>query len=171
MTPAAEVRILTILAFLVTVIVAIWIGGSVTVDALVVPSLFDLLSREQAGDVGGAFFQRWNFAECLLGAAAVLLAFAMGMAGWRTRRRHLTGTGLLLVMTLIALVFLLVLTPAMDKKWESLKELGVNVNDPEDTGQEREAFRSLHRLYAMLDVLKILGGFAVFWLLAGRKPQ
>lgn len=169
MSPAAEARILTVLAFLVTAILSVWIGGSVIVDSLVVPTAFESLPREDAADVGRAIFHRFNFAECLLGAAAVLLSFAMGRIGWGTKRRHLTATVVLNAMTVIALVYLLVLTPAIVDRLEELRDAGVNLDDETQMPPERVALRQVHAAYGALEVLKVLGGVAVLWLLASRK--
>ena len=169
MTETAETRVRTLLVFLVTLFLAVWIGGSLVVDAMVIPSIFGLLPRVDAIDVGQAVFQRFNFLESLLGAATLLLAFALGRTGWGTRRRHLAATLVLLGMTLLSLVFLLGLTPAIIAKVQALRAAGVDLTGTDDMPPDRRALGTIHTIYAVLDLLKIVGGAVVFWLLAGRK--
>ena len=169
MTETAETRVRTLLVFLVTLFLAVWIGGTLVVDALVVPSVFGLLPRADAVDLGQAVFQRFNFLESLLCAASLLLAFALGRTGWGTRKRHMGATLLLLGMTLLSLVFLLGLTPMIVAKVEALRASGVDLNNRDEMPPEREALRTIHTVYAGLDFLKIVAGAVVFWLLAGRR--
>ncbi len=171
MVDTGKARLRNLLAFLLTGILAVWVGGSIVVDALVVPSAFRHLPRKYAVEIGQVLFHRFNYVECLLGIAAVLLSFAIARQGWRTVRAHRTATGLVLFMTLVALAFLLLLTPAIASKVETLTDRGIDWGNPRMMPPERAALRTLHTIYGALDLLKIAAGVGVFWLLAKRGPR
>jgi uncharacterized membrane protein len=171
MTPTTAARRHDLLAFLLTVCVAVWIGGGILVVAVVLPTAFDasVLPRNHAAEFGSALFPRMNLLEGGVGAAAVLLSAFLGCAGWGTARRHRLATGLVLLMTLIVVVFLLLLTPAIVAKIEKLLDDGVDLSDPDRRPPERVQLGRLHRIYAILDVVKLLAGVTVLWLLASRR--
>lgn len=160
-----------ILAFLLTVIVAVWVGGSVIVDVTVIPSAFDHLARRDAAEVGATIFSKMNRQEGILGVAALLIAFGMGREAWGTQRRFVLATSLLLAMTAVAVAFLIFFTPALVEKWEAVLHSGVNVEDTSAMTEERTALRALHTVYGVLDVLKILAGTWVLFLIATRRPR
>lgn len=157
------------LAFLLTAILAVWVGGSVAVDAAVVPGAFRILERDDAVKLGVRLFATFNFVECILGAVAVPLALVFGLRGWGSRIRHRAATGILLGMTLLAVTFLLILTPAITGRVEELQQTGFDFSDETAMPTARRSLRALHTLYAALDATKILAGFAVLWLLATRR--
>ena len=171
MTRKRNPRLEGLSAFALTSMLAVWVGGSIVIDAAVVPTVFEQLPRQQAADLGGILFYRWNFAESILGILTVFLATAMGRAAWGTPRRHVTATAILSAMTLVVLAFLLALTPAITSKIETLKTMAVDLADRTAMPPERQAMHTLHTLYAALDVAKILAGLAVIYLLATRRPR
>ena len=132
MTDDVHPRAQPVLAFLLTIAMAIWVGGSVMVDFAVVPTVFDQLSRRDAGDVGIVLFAKINRLESVLGAASILLAFAMGRSAWGTRTRHITATSLVVGMTVIAVIFLVFFTPAIGHRWTELVSSGVDLRNPAD---------------------------------------
>jgi uncharacterized membrane protein len=157
------------LAFLLTAILAVWVGGSVAVDTAVVPGAFRILDRNEAVEFGTRLFRTLNFTESILGAVAVPIALLLGLRGWGSLTRHRAATGILLGMTLVAVLFLLVLTPAITGKVDQLRAMLIDFEDETAMPPEREAIRSMHTLYAALDGVKILAGFTVLWLLATRR--
>ena len=171
MTDDVHPRAQPVLAFLLTIAMAIWVGGSIMVDFAVVPTVFDQLSRRDAGDVGIVLFAKINHLESVLGAASILLAFAMGRSAWGTRTRHITATSLVVGMTVIAVIFLVLFTPAIGHRWTELVSSGVDLQDPADRPPARAELRTLHTIYAGFDVLKILAGIGILWLLATRRQR
>lgn len=171
MTADEHPRAQPILAFLLTIAVAIWVGGSLIVDFAVVPTVFEHLGRRDAGNVGVVLFARMNRLEGLLGAASVLLAAAMGRTAWGGRTRHITATALVVGMTVVAVMFLVYFTPAIVHRWTELVSTGMDLENLDNQPPARAELRTLHRVYAGLDVLKILAGVAVLWLLATRRQR
>jgi len=166
-------RRLDLLAFLLTVCMCIWIGGGVVVGTVAVPTVFDreVLPRDHAADLGAALFPKMNMLEGVIGAVAVLLSAFLGRAGWGTARRHAAATVLVLSMTLLVMVFLLFLTPAIVAGVERLRADGIDLNDVTRMSPEREGMRTLHRIYVGLDLAKLAAGFVVLWLLASRRSR
>jgi Domain of unknown function (DUF4149) len=160
-----------LLAFLLTLFLAVWVGGSILTDLILIPGAFRTIPREHAMVFGAAAFAHVNLLECLLGAASVLIAFVFGRAGWGTLRRHWTATFLLLGMTAFSLLFLLYLTPYITSKAEALLKMGIDLDDLTIIPPEREDLHTAHMIYALLDGLKIAAGVAVLWLLSSRRNQ
>lgn len=160
-----------LLAFVLMLSLGIWIGGSVAVAAIAVPTAFDraVMSRDYAADFGAALFPKVNLMEGVLGAVGILTAGLMGRTGWGTKIRHRTATALLMAMTALVLVFLFVLTPAISARVEELRAAGIDLDDMTRMPPERETLRTMHTTYVGLDVAKILAGVAVLWLLATRQ--
>lgn len=171
MNPIDHQRTRLVVAAALNLVLAVWVGGSVAVDAIVVPIGLEALPRMRFVEFGGALFHRLNFVECIFGAVGALLAFSLGRVGWGTRLRHLFATGALFGMTLLVLFFLLYLTPAMLDRVHDLVGMGVDFTNPADMPPERAAFRTFHAVYSALDVAKILTGGAVLWLLATRPGR
>jgi hypothetical protein len=171
MVPRASQRQEDLAAFGLTLILAVWIGGSAVVDAAVVPSAFEMLPRGEAADLGATLFHRWNFVEGIAGILTVFLATTMGRGAWGSPRRHMTATAILLAMTLLVLGFLFLLTPAITSRLTELKEANVDLANPQAMPPTRREMHTLHTIYAALDVAKILAGFTVMWLLATKRPR
>lgn len=171
MNPIDHQRSRLTAAAALNLLLAVWVGGSVIVDAVVVPVGLDVLPRMRFVEFGGGLFHRLNFVECILGAVGALLAFSIGRVGWGTRLRHLFATGALFAMTLLVLIFLLYLTPAMLDRVHELVRMGVDFTNPADMPPERVSFRTFHAVYSVLDVAKTLAGGAVLWLLATRPGR
>jgi len=173
MVTPPRARHLDVMAFLLTVCIGVWIGGGIVVGAVALPTAFDpsVLPRDRAADYGVALFPKLNLFEGVLGAIAVLLAAFLGRAGWGTARRHRIATGSVLLMTAIVVVFLLFLTPAIVAKTEQLRADGVDLSDRADMPPDRVLLGRLHGAYAGLDLLKLLSGVVVLWLLASRRRR
>ena len=160
-----------LLAFGLTTCLAVWVGGSVLTDLVLIPSAFKVLPREQAVGFGAEAYRQLNLVESMLGAAMALMAFAFGLPGWGTRRRSIIAMGLTFAMMLCALVFLLYLTPTITAKAEALIHAGVDLDDPTAMPPERVQLRSIHLVYALLDGLKISAGVALLYLLSTRPSR
>jgi uncharacterized membrane protein len=69
--------------FLYQIGLAIWIGGSIALGALVAPALFKALPRQQAGAIFGPTLRR--FARLRIGALIlIILGAAAKYIGWET---------------------------------------------------------------------------------------
>jgi len=102
-------------AKLVTFSLALWVGGSLVLDFVVMPSLMEMGMMESPSFASAGFltFERFNHLE-LLAAAAVLtgvLAIAFGDRGFGPQTRRAIGFSCLLLA--IAGIYTYVLTPQM----------------------------------------------------------
>jgi len=74
-------------------------------------------------------------------------------------------------MTLLVMVFLLFLTPSIVNSIQQIRADGIDLNDTTRMTPERERMGLMHRIYAGLDLLKIVAGVGVLWLLASRRSR
>ncbi len=173
MPPPRKEKLTTrrLLAFGLTTCFAVWVGGSVMTDVVMIPIAFRVLPREQAIIFGAEAFRQLNIIESMLGAATVLMTFAFGRPGFGTRRRSIVALCLNLAMTLCALIFLLYLTPYITARAEALVHAGVDLDDLTFMPPDRVKLRDIHIVYALLDGLKISAGVALLWLLSTRRSR
>ena len=167
MKPSRHVR--HVLLFFFTLFTAVWVGGSILTDLVLIPGAFRSLARNDAIAFGADAFGRVNFLECILGASAILIAFALGRSGWGTPARHRLAVSLACSMTAISLAFLLFLTPAIIYRVKELLASGFDFADLGENPPERASLRTIHHVYVALDAAKILCGIGLFWLLASRS--
>ena len=121
-----------------------------TLQKLGQPAARDLL-RYLSSELNRLYFQMWNVAQLVLGAAA----------WWLVRpRKDAAGKGIL-AMLAIALLMLVYLTPAIVSLG---RELDFVPRDPAPPGMSR--FWVLHAAYTSLEMLKLVAGLVVAWLLA-----
>jgi uncharacterized membrane protein len=144
----------------------VWVGGLITLGAIVAPSAFDVLGsagaagRQQAGMVFGEIFRRFHLATYGCGAVIVVSLVTRAILGPRPRRFAIRLS--IAAIMIAATVWLgVVVAPQIAA---AQREIGVSVTTlpPEDS--RRQAFEHLHRLSSRLELVPFLGGLVLlFW--------
>ncbi len=125
---------------------ALWIGGTVALGALVAPALFKALPRHQAGAIFGPTLRR--FARLRIVALIVVLAgAAMKYFGWETR----AATPWIVVRwaAIAYLAFSVVYEVAYLERALEIRRVELTPDLPDDDPRRR-AFNALHRRAEML---------------------
>ncbi len=119
---------------------ALWIGGTLALGALVAPALFRALPRIQAGGIFGATLRR--FARVRLGALVVIvIAAAVKYAAWERGAGLWIGVrwAALTVMAFSVLYEIAILEPGLEAR-----RVHLTPEMPEEHPQRRE-FQVLHK--------------------------
>jgi uncharacterized membrane protein len=137
-------------AVLRTLAVALWIGGMAALDFVDAPLRFatPALSRNQAVALGQAVFARFNRIEVACGIVALAAAVVARSARWTVAVTAL--------MLLLAIVQTFYLTPEITRLAAGLDFVNRTPGDP-----RYAAIRSLHGIYAMVEIAVFAGGVAV----------
>ncbi len=138
---------------------ALWIGGMVTLGALVAPAVFDNVKPVQmAGDAMSLVFRKFNGG--LVYICLVLVAAGFTGKTFLTRRRdrfHWIEGGFITVMILIGLYIGAILGPKM----QDLRQ--IRSHDPSNTGAV-VAFDRGHRLSERLFTLNLILGLGALFM-------
>ena len=108
----------------------VWVGGMITLGALVAPTIFDLVKPiEMAGDAMSLVFRKFNGGLVYICIAMVTIGYVgkLILTSRMYRSRFIEG-GLLLVMIVIGIYIGVVLGPRM----QELRE--IRSHDPSNTG-------------------------------------
>ena len=142
-----------------TLAVALWVGGMAALDFVDAPLRFatPALSRNQAVALGQAVFARFNQIEVACGVVALAAAVAARSARWTV--------AVTAVMLTLAAVQTFHLTPEITRLAAGLDFVTRTPGDP-----RYAAIRSLHGLYAVVELAVFAGGIAVLacWALPRR---
>lgn len=136
-----------ILARLAGLLIAFWAGSLWTVCGLVAPTLFRVLdSRQQAGQVAGAFFQALTW----IGVAVATVLLALNLAGRLTLPggRPFSGRALILISAGLPLAAHLALRPLMDQA---------------RAAGDMARFGTLHGVAGICFLLACLGAALLLW--------
>ena len=137
---------------------SLWVGGMITVGALVAPIIFDYVKPiEMAGDAMSMIFRRFNGGVVY----GCIILVVIGFTGkfflmTRSRSRWIEG-GLLLFMVLMGVYIGAVLGPRM----QDLRE--IRLSDPSNTGAVVEFDRG-HRFSERLFTFNLILGIAVLFM-------
>jgi uncharacterized membrane protein len=147
-------------AVLRTLAVALWIGGMAALDFVDAPLRFatPALSRNQAVVLGQAIFVRFNRIEVVCGIVALAAAAAARSARWTV-----VVTALMLALVLVQTVYL---TPEITRLATGLDFVNRTPGDP-----RYAAIRSLHSIYAAVEIAVFAGGIAVLARWALVRPR
>jgi uncharacterized membrane protein len=143
-----------------TLAVALWVGGMAALDFIDAPLRFATpgISRNQAVALGQAVFSRFNRVELALGIVALAAAAPARSARWT-----IVVAALMLALAAVQTFYL---TPEITRLAAGLDFVNRTPGDP-----RYAAIRSLHNLYAALEIAVFAGGIAVLigWTV-GRRP-
>jgi hypothetical protein len=144
----------------------VWVGGLVTLGAVVAPATFDVLGaagdagRQQAGTVFGEIFRRFHLIT--YGCAAILLIslFTRAILGPRPRRFAIR-VSIAAIMLAASSWVGLVIAPQIAA---AQREIGGSIDSLPAGDPRRDAFRRLHSVSGRLEFIPFLGGLALlFW--------
>jgi hypothetical protein len=112
--------------------------------------------RYLSSELNRLYFRIWNVTQLVLG----------GVALWLIRRAGPLGPARLGVLAMLAIVLLMLayLTPAIVSLG---RELDFVPRDPEPPGMSR--FWILHAAYTTLEMVKLLAGAGVTWVIAASR--
>ena len=137
-------------AQIITLSLALWVGGSLVLDFVVMPSLMDagMMTSPDFATAGFVTFERFNHLELLAAAATLtgVLAISKHNHGFGTATRSATVlAGLLLAITLL---YTYLLTPQMSA-------LGLNLNLFDPQVVIPSGMNAMHVSYWSLEAVKL----------------
>lgn len=146
---------------------AIWLGGSLVVDLLVVPSLSATGMIAEPGFIraGHLLFSIFNHVEMLLAGLVLSGCFFLHQEGFFSRHGQRFSRIFALVLLAIAIIYTYALTPA-------ITDLGFDMASFTSTGEMPGAMMPLHWLYWSLELVKLsLGVTLVRWCYHGVMAE
>lgn len=150
---------------IVMVVLALWLGATLAVDFLAIPSVFkNVTNLAEAGKVGMAVFGKFNVIEVVY---ALLSLFFLLVITLRNRSRfNIFLLSLTLVLTAIALSYLFYFTPELARVTFAKNE----TFGPEMRAALESELYFLHSLYIKLDGLKMFL-IVIALIMLGRKGE
>lgn len=152
------------LRFVALVALVVWIGGLVTLGALVAPTAFDVVEarhiesgRMLVGYLFGAMFERFHLVAYAAGAALLASLVARRLLGPKPVHFGVR-VGILSVMLAVTLYSGLVLTDAVER---TQAELGVPSSTLPEGDPGRVRFEWLHGLSVALVIVTVAGGLVL----------
>ena len=143
-------------------ILTLWVGGIITVDYIVTPTLFATLSDSQvAGMVAGALFRVEGIISMILSVGLIVFANLLVKRGCG---RYKNIRWYLLAMLICSVISAFVLEPMMD----SLREEALSHGFPVMLSPLAQAFSRLHIFASIVYLLQSLIGLVLLWRLS--KP-
>ena len=143
-------------------ILTLWVGGIITVDYIVTPTLFATLSDSQvAGMVAGALFRVEGIISMILSVGLIVFANLLVKRGCG---RYKNIRWYLLSMLICSVISAFVLEPMMD----SLREEALSHGFPVMLSPLAQAFSRLHIFASIVYLLQSLIGLVLLWRLG--KP-
>jgi hypothetical protein len=143
-------------------ILTLWVGGIITVDYIVTPTLFATLSDSQvAGMVAGALFRVEGIISMILSVGLIVFANLLVKRGCG---RYKNIRWYLLAMLVCSVISAFVLEPMMD----SLREEALSHGFPVMLSPLAETFSRLHTFASSVYLLQSLIGLVLLWRLS--KP-
>ena len=133
-------------------VLALWFGGSVLLDFVVMPALYvtGMMDATNFASAGESLFLTFNNLEIILGAIALAAVFAHRQEPDMEAHRSLGGVGLPLAILGIAFVYRYWLTPQMAGMGASLDLLNPDIAMSAD-------MMTMHASYWLLEGLKLTG--------------
>jgi uncharacterized membrane protein len=137
----------------------LWIGGMVTLGALVAPAVFDMVKPvEMAGDAMSMVFRKFNGGLVYLCILLVVVGFTGKLfLASRGERSRWVEAGMLIGMILIGLYIGVVLGPRM----QELRQ--IRISDPSNTGAVVQFDRD-HRFSERLFTLNLILGLGALFM-------
>jgi hypothetical protein len=144
----------------------VWVGGLITLGAVVASSAFDVLGatgaagRQQAGTLFGEILRRFHLITYGCGAIVVLSLFARAILGPRPRRFAIR-ISIAAVMLAASAWLGIVIAPQIA---QAQHDIGAPIASLPSNDPRRQAFERFHVLSARLEMVPFIGGLVLlFW--------
>ncbi len=150
---------LNILKFIHLLSIVIWVGMLVFFSFFVAPSIFRMLPKELAGDLIGDIFPRYWLIGYIAGVSALLSLIIIS-----SMEKAFPAASILLLTVMTAITFYSGL--AVASKAREIKMKIRAVNDPVEKEALTKDFRKLHRKSATLNIIVIVTGIVLIFIMA-----
>jgi uncharacterized protein DUF4149 len=144
----------------------VWVGGLITLGAVVASSAFDVLGgagaagRQQAGALFGEILRRFHLITYGCGGVILISLMTRAILGPRPRRFAIR-MSIAAVMLAASAWLGLIVAPDMTR---AQREIGAPVTSLPANDAHRQAFERLHLLSTRLELVPFLGGLVLlFW--------
>jgi hypothetical protein len=144
---------------IVILTLGLWLGGSLLLDWVIMPSLYVSGMMTQPGFISAGYLMFWNFNRIELFSAALVLTGILALGKSQSYHAHLAWKAAILssLLLAIALINTYFLTPNMCA-------VGMPLNVFESIEAIPTAMSQLHAGYWMLEVAKfVVGGTLLSW--------
>lgn len=153
---------MVIISFIHHLSLVTWIGGMIFLVVIGAPSIFKVLPRDAAGDVLGDIFPKYWIMGYICGIASLVTIVIMSGTGTGTEQFYPWGRISLLTFMTVLTFYLGLVSAARARKLRL--QIRANV-DTSMTQTLQKKFRSIHRFSVILNVLVLLAGLAVIFLM------
>lgn len=141
---------------IVTLTLGFWLGGSLILDWVIMPSLYISGMMSQAGFATAGYLIFWNFNRIELLSTAVVLTgvLVLGKATFVTKNWNYSAISLALLLLAVSLIDTYFLTPHMGAA-------GIQLNLFESAREIPGSMNQLHIAYWTLEAVKLITGSAL----------
>lgn len=153
---------MVIISFLHLLSLVTWIGGMIFLVVIGAPSIFKVLPRDAAGDVLGDIFPKYWIMGYICGIASLVTIVIMSWTRTGTEQFYPWDRISLLTFMTVLTFYLGLVSAARARKLRL--QIRANV-DTSMTQTLQKKFRSIHRFSVILNVLVLLAGLAVIFLM------
>ncbi|MGJ3245410.1 MAG: hypothetical protein ACFE0I_04965 [Elainellaceae cyanobacterium] len=138
---------------------ALWLGGSLILDLVIMPSMYISGMMEQSGfaAAGYSIFEAFNHIEVFSAAVVLTGLLAIQYGASRLVQRARLAIALASLLLIITLIYLYGLTPEMSA-------LGLNLDRFESTPSVPSAMGLMHGSYWVLEICKLALGAVILGL-------
>ena len=164
MTAASSIQIRRpIWSTIVMLSVSFWLGGSLILDWVIMPSLYVSGMMTQAGFATAGYLIFWNFNRIELLSAALVVTGVLVLGTQTSATKHRSAIVLSVLLLAISLAETYFLTPQMCAT-------GLDLNLFESGGEIPATMNQLHAGYWVMEILKfVAGGTVLGWCFKQRS--
>ncbi len=137
----------------------VWIGEITFFSFVAARAIFTTLNKEMSGQVVAAIFPKYYLIGYICGVTAIGTSFLMGAKGIRSEQIKVGILFLMLILTLAAGLYILPKAQKLKTELHSTVEKTKKV-------LLRKKFSQTHLISVILNMLVLIGGLAVLYLLA-----
>jgi hypothetical protein len=146
-------------------ILALWTGGIVIFTFLVTPVIFQSFGRDAAGEIVGKLFPYYFPYNLVLSVLALIIFLVfIGIKGKAQNK-------ITILLLTIAILINLYVTFKLHPDIVSIKQQIKTFETQSDESPARNQFRKMHGISAILNILLLMDGIALFVIAAPAKKQ
>lgn len=153
---------MVIISFIHHLSLVTWIGGMIFLVVIGAPSIFKVLPRDAAGDVLGDIFPKYWIMGYICGIASLVTIVIMSWPRTGTEQFYPWDRISLLTFMTVLTFYLGLVSAARARKLRL--QIRANVDTSMNQTLQKK-FRSIHRFSVILNVLVLLAGLAVIFLM------